>query len=107
SSRLKRQRVETSYRSTVLPRMHPGSSIVVMCTRWHPEDLIAVVVKDGFEYINIPALAEGDDCTDPLGRAPGELLAPQIRPRSWLEEKRKAVGEHHFVQLYQGRPRLR
>lgn len=99
-----RRRVETGLRSTFLPRMHPGASLVVMHTRWHPEDLIGVLSeRDEIPYINLPAIAEYDD---PLGREPGEPLWPSQRPLDWLEKKRFGISEHHFVQLYQGHPRL-
>lgn len=93
-------------------RCHPGASIVVMATRWHPEDLSGVLVERGWRYVNLMALAdgavdaEGRVVGDPLRRAPGEALCPALRPREALEQKREA-NPYSFAALYQGQPRPR
>lgn len=86
-----------------LPRVHPGASIIVMATRWHPDDLSGELIRRGWYYLNLPAIAE--DANDPLGRKPGEPLWPDKRPLAFLEEHQR--NAYTWASLYQGRPRLR
>lgn len=98
----RREVVEETYREGVATRVHPGASIFVLATRWHPQDLSGVLVKEGSEYINLPAIAEADD---PNGREVGEALFPKFWPLEALERKRREVLEFSWAALYQGRPR--
>jgi predicted phage terminase large subunit-like protein len=94
------------------PRCHPGASIIVMATRWHPEDLSGVLIKRGWPYLNLKALSDGplDESgrvkDDPLHRFPGEPLCEARKPREDLLEK-KRVNAYTFASLYQGEPRPR
>ena len=107
-SELIRESTVEWFSSVVLTRMSNLSQIVVICTRWHKDDLIAHVVKPdvlGAHYVNIPAQATHDD--DPLGRHVGEWL-PSVQnrsERSWLLTKR-AVGTYVWQALYQGEPKV-
>ncbi|HEU4617290.1 MAG TPA: hypothetical protein VFV10_04580 [Gammaproteobacteria bacterium] len=103
-SKIIRDRKDSVLRSAILPRLHRHASCIVMATRWHPDDLSGRLVAEGWEYLRIPAIAEDDD---PLGRAPGEPLAPARFPLDVLERRRKDVGEYTWAALYQGRPRPR
>ena len=100
-----RERAHQWLRDVALTRLHPGASVVVMATRWHPDDLSGRLIEEGWEYINLPAVAEGEG--DPLGRSVGEALAPSIRPREFLDAQRREVGEYSWASLWQGRPRPR
>lgn len=94
------------------PRCHPGASIVVLATRWHANDLSGELIKRGWPYINLKALAEGptDEAgrvtTDPLRRLLGEPLCAERKPRDALELKRRE-NAYSFASLYQGEPRPR
>jgi len=94
------------------PRCHPTASIIVMATRWHPDDLSGVLIKRGWEYLNLKALADGPTdaegfvIDDPLGRRLGEPLCPERKSRAALLEKQK-TNAYSFVSLYQGEPRPR
>lgn len=105
-SELIRETTVDWFSSVVLTRMSNLSQIVVICTRWHKDDLIAHVVKSlDAEYINIPAQASHDD--DVLGRKVGEWL-PSVQNRSeksWLLIK-SAVGTYVWQALYQGDPQV-
>lgn len=104
-SQARRGVVEDSYRDAIETRVHPGASIFLLATRWHPNDLSGTLIAEGWEYINLPAIAEGS--SDPNGREPGEPLFPGMWPLEALERKRKAVGDFTWAALYQGRPRPR
>ncbi len=105
SETIREQTVEW-FSSVVLTRMSNLSQIVVICTRWHKDDLIAHVVKAlDAEYINIPAQATHED--DILGRSVGEWL-PSVQNRtnkSWQLIK-NAVGTYVWQALYQGDPQV-
>lgn len=101
-----RQTVADWFDQNVFTRRHPGTSFVVMATRWHQDDLSGVLVKRGtFQYINLKAIADGDM---PAGdnRQPGEALWPEKRPLPFLYEARDA-NEWAFAAMYQGEPRPR
>lgn len=99
----RREVVEDSYREAVETRVHPGGSIFLLATRWHPADLSGTLVGEGWEYVNLPAIAENDN--DPNGRAVGDALFPALWPLEALEAKRKNVLEFTWAAQYQGRPR--
>jgi predicted phage terminase large subunit-like protein len=103
------------WRTTFRTRIWEGGSIVLIMTRWHEDDLAGRLLLEqaaDWTVLRLPALAETqeerDDNNrrlgqpsgqpDPLGRAPGEPLAP--------ERIRKDVGELAWAGQYQGVPRL-
>lgn len=110
-----RENVLNWFTADFLTRLAPGARVVLMHTRWHPEDLAGEVLKalneDGsdqfggltWSHLNLPALAEAND---PLGRAEGEPLWPK---RFGLKKLlgMKAANEYDFESLYQQRPRKR
>jgi phage terminase large subunit-like protein len=102
-SALHREFVESSYREGIETRVHPGAAIFLLATRWHPKDLSGVLIGEGWQNVNLPAIAENDN--DPNGRAVGEPLFPKMWPVKALEEKKAKVLEFTWAALYQGRPR--
>jgi hypothetical protein len=107
----RRRVVEETYREAIEVRVHPGASIFVLATRWHPQDLSGTLIEEGWTYINLRALAEGPTndngvvTDDPNGRKVGEPLFPELWPLVALEKKRAKVLEFTWAALYQGRPR--
>lgn len=101
-SQVRREVVESAYREAIETRVHPGASILLLATRWHPQDLSGVLIGEGWEYINLPAIAEAND---PNGRAVGEPLFPAMWPLEDLLKKKAKVLEFTWQALYQGRPR--
>lgn len=104
-SQVRREVVEAAYREAIETRVHPGASIYVLATRWHPKDLSGVLIDEGWEYINLPAIAENDN--DYNGRKAGEALFPEMWPLEALLEKKRKVLDFTWAALYQGRPRLK
>ena len=90
--------------STFYTRGEPGSTILVLMTRWHEDDLGGYLVgehADDWQVIRLPALAEADDS---LGREEGEALCPERYPAPVLERIRDAVGTSVWQSLYQQSP---
>lgn len=94
------------------PRCHPSASKIVVATRWHPDDLSGELIKRGWKYINLQALADGPTdangvvISDPLQRRRGEPLCEERKSRVSLLEKQR-TNIFSFVSLYQGEPRPR
>lgn len=92
------------YRSDIIPRLKPGGKIVLIMTRWHPEDLGGLLLRhaeEDWRILRLPALAEEQD---PLGRLQGEPLWPDWENQAALFAKRSLLGDRAWAALYQQRP---
>ena len=101
-SQLMRDRVFDWFTSAAMTRAHPSTSVVVVHTRWHPDDLIGRLKNevDGngqpvWEYINLPAVNDA-----------GEALWPECRPIDFLDAARRR-SEYDWWSMYMGAPRAR
>jgi hypothetical protein len=103
SSTIRDGKVE-DLRQSVLTRAHPGVAAMNVATRWHPRDPSGVLIAEGWESVNLTAIAE--EC-DVLGRQVGEALAPEIRPIDFLLQQKRDLTDGPFAAMYQGRPRPR
>ena len=101
-----RQGVWDWFTSTAYTRVAPGGGVIVMCTRWHLDDLVGRLLEqeakggEHWEVFNYPAIAEFDE----EHRATGEALHPERYPIEALERIRKSVGERDWNALYQQHP---
>lgn len=128
-----RTKVETWWKSAAYTRLEDGGAIVVVHTRWHPDDLAGMLLKlsqtdplaDTYKVIYLPALALAEEdyprdeaefkenlrsgiyipYKDPLGRKPGEALWPEKYDESDLERTRINIGDYEFASQYQQLPR--
>ncbi len=94
------------YKSVALTRLMPGASVILMMTRWHPNDLVGYVLKnssENWEVLELPAIAEKNDL---LGRKEGEALWPEMYPAEELNIKKGELGSYEFNALYQQKPAL-
>ena len=94
------------FRSDLATRLKPGGRIVLVMTRWHPDDL-GGRIQDGpdpWRILRLPALAEPQD---PLGREPGDALWPEWEDAAAIARKRTLLGERTFAALFQQDPRPR
>ena len=94
------------FRSDLSTRLKPGGRIVLVMTRWHPDDL-GGRIQDGpdpWRILRLPALAEPQD---PLGREPGDPLWPEWEDAAGIARKRALIGERAFAALFQQDPRHR
>lgn len=129
-----RELVRTWWRSTAYTRLEKGGAIVIVNTRWHPEDLPGSMLMmmatddhaDQYKIVSIPALAYNEEdypkdeeefrrnllggvylpYQDPLGRKPGEAMWPDRVSAERLEQIRINVGDYEFAAQFQQLPRL-
>lgn len=115
-SKAHRDKIEAWFSSVALTRLAPDASVILIQTRWHPEDLAGKVIagekllarsEKSWRLINIPAISE-EGIPDALGREPG---IPMQSARDTPEAKRdfhqtrRQVGERTWYALYQGSPK--
>lgn len=102
-----RRRVVAEFRSTLLTRTEPGASVVVIGTRWHPEDLIGTLLAEEPErwrLISVPAVADAG-VPDALGRAPGEVMVSAVgRTPAHFADLRRSLGERMWWAEFMGQP---
>lgn len=129
-----RERVWDWWTSTAYTRLEEGAAIVIVLTRWHPDDLAGRLLQamasdpnaDQYTVINLPAIWEEPaipedktfeqyhqdmllngiwtDEADPLGRKQGEALWPEKYDEIELERIQVNVGAHDWTSLYQQSP---
>jgi len=92
------------FRSDLVTRLKPGGRVVLVMTRWHPDDLGGRLLQsaDAWRVVRLPAFAESDDL---LGRSPGEPLWPEWEDAAALGRKRAVLGDRTFDALFQQSPR--
>jgi hypothetical protein len=102
-----RHRVLHEFRSTLMPRLHPGASVVIIGTRWHEDDLIGSLLADEpdtWTHINVPAVAESG-IPDALGREPGTAMTSALgRTPAQFDDLRRSVASRSWYALFQGVP---
>lgn len=116
-----RDKVWEWWRGTFRTRIWENGAIVLIMTRWHADDLAGRLLKsqgDRWRVLRLPAMAETQEdrdrvnkaiqqplgAADPLGRAPGEPLAPKRFSLEALAGIRQDVGSRVWAAQYQGAP---
>ncbi len=122
-SQVYRQSVYEYYRGTLMTRLWQDGWVIIIMTRWHPDDIAGrLLAEEGDKWciLRYPAIAESQEErdknnkmmglpigeSDPLGREAGEALSPVRFSIDGLQEKRENVGERAWANEYQGAPRL-
>ena len=121
-SQVIRDKVWDWWRTTYRTRIWERGVIVLIMTRWHEDDLAGRLIAeqgDQWAILRLPAVAETQEerdfnnkriglpagLPDPLGRAPGEALAPRRYSKAALDSLKRDVGELGWWSEYQGVPR--
>ncbi len=90
-------------------RVQEPGGIIMLCTRWHHDDLPGRLLKlgredeasDQWEVIKLKAIAADDD---PLGRAPGEPLAPSRHTLAKLLNLKANMPERDWTAKFDQEP---
>lgn len=103
-----RRRLSTEFRASLLSRLHPGASVVIVATRWAEDDLSGeLLAEDGtrWRHINVPAIST-PGVPDALHRPPGIGMTTALGERTTadFEEIKRAVGSRPWAALYLGVP---
>lgn len=102
-----RSELKTSYSSDLVTRFAPGTSAILLQTRWHDDDLAGHLMREyegDWEVLNIPAQCE-DPATDPLGRKEGEyMISARGRTAKDWELRKREMGTRAWTALCQGNP---
>jgi predicted phage terminase large subunit-like protein len=110
-----RARTIAEYEESVLTRLKPGGSIIIINTRWHMGDLSGYILpenyagesgiirgRDGEDWEVICLAAKCERADDPLGRQIGEYLWPEwFGPDHWAKFERLP---RTWSALFQQRP---
>ena len=101
-----REQLWNWFRSDLTTRLKPGGRMILVMTRWHPDDLGGRIADgpDPWRTLRLPALAEADD---PLGRESGAPLWPEWEDAAAIARRRELLGERTFASLFQQDPRPR
>jgi predicted phage terminase large subunit-like protein len=95
------------WQSTASSRLQPGGRVIVVMARWHEDDLAGRLVanqdpSEPWTVLKMPAIAESGD--DPLGRAAGAALCPEMFDEKALLRAKRERGAYWFSALYQQSP---
>ncbi|MBX3005958.1 MAG: phage terminase large subunit [Anaerolineales bacterium] len=130
-----RRKVLDWWSGVLVQRLRQGAAIVLLMTRWHPDDLAGHLLKemafnpeaDKYRVLSLPALAaepsqlaknEDDqraalseglwlNIKDPLGRQPGEALWPGMFPREDRLRAKANMAAYDWEALHMQMPRPR
>ncbi len=99
------------FNGTIYTRQEPGSehvSIIVNGTRWHHDDPIGRLIKQGWRFVNLKALStDPANDTDEAANDNAHALWPEGFSVERLREIEEQIGPYEFGALYQGQPRAK
>ena len=107
-----RSKLWDEWQNSFKSRLAAHAKVIVIGTPWHEADYMATMLQteDNIRLIRLPVEAEEND---PLGRAVGEPLCPELgKDKTWLEQFKKSYlsdpegGQRAWTALYQCSPRV-
>ena len=108
-----RDKLWEEWQNTLKTRFAAGAKVILIATPWHEDDLLSRVrhYEPNVQVLRLPVEAEEGD---PLGRRPGEPLAPELgKDGRWLAQFKKGYladprggGLRAWQALYQCSPRV-
>ncbi|TDZ77069.1 terminase large subunit domain-containing protein [Mycobacteroides salmoniphilum] len=102
-----RRRLVNEFRASLMTRLMPGGSAIVVLTRWHEQDIAGSLLAEPdsrWRCVNIPAIATSG-VPDALGRRPGvPLTSANGFTLERFTEIKTEVGSRQWAALYLGTP---
>jgi hypothetical protein len=104
SSKTRRDHTWHWFTDDFMSRFAADSALLIICTRWHVDDLLGCyIAKDpAIRQIIFPAIAEEDE----KYRKKGEALFPALKPLSFLLERKALMTQASWEAEYQQHPYL-
>jgi predicted phage terminase large subunit-like protein len=104
SSKTRRDHTWHWFTDDFMSRFAADSALLIICTRWHVDDLLGrYIAKDpAIRQIIFPAIAEEDE----KYRKKGEALFPALKPLSFLLERKALMTQASWEAEYQQHPYL-
>lgn len=108
----KRQQIWNEWLNSLKSRLAARAKVIVIMTPWHEDDLAArlLATEKHIQLVRLPVEAELDD---PLGRAEGDSLCPELgKDAAWLAQFKESYmsdpegGPRAWSALYQCNPRV-
>ena len=99
NSKVQRDRIWSWFTDDFSPRFSKDSALLVICTRWHLDDLLGRLMQKfpKMRVLSFPAIAEKDE----KFRRKGEALFPTLKPLGMLLEQKKLMSESSWRAEYQ------
>lgn len=93
-------------------RLSAGAKVIVIATPWHADDLMSRLAERE-QHVTLLKLPVEAQENDPLGRAPGAALCPEIgKDKAWLEDFKHAYlndpegGPAAWAAMFMCNPRI-
>jgi hypothetical protein len=104
NSKVTRDKTWNWFTDDFLARFAQNSAMLIICTRWHIDDLIGRYEKKvtKLRQVNFSAIAEHDE----RYRRKGEPLFPALKSLSFLMERKQVMMEASWQAEYMGHPFL-
>jgi hypothetical protein len=99
-----RKGVAEWFDTTLMSRVEPGGSVIVVMQRLHPDDLTGHLLKNSKEKWNVIVLPALAGKNDPMGRAEGEPVAPERYDQAAMESIRDSRPRVVWETMYQQNP---
>ncbi|MBR3569840.1 MAG: phage terminase large subunit [Oscillibacter sp.] len=106
-----REKLWAEWLNSLKSRLAAKAKVIVIMTPWHEDDLAARILRTetNVRLLRLPVEAEE---RDPMGRAPGAALCPELgKGADWLAQFKRSYlndpsgGQRAWLALYQCRPR--
>ncbi|MGV0656412.1 hypothetical protein ABQE48_21355 [Mycolicibacterium thermoresistibile] len=103
-----KRRLHAEFKASLLTRLHPGGSAILVLTRWAPDDLAGQLLDEPgsrWRCVNIPAISTAG-VPDALGRdRPGVAMTSAVgRTSDQFREIKAEVGNRAWAAMYLGVP---
>lgn len=91
-----------------MPRFSATSGLLILCTRWHVDDLLGryLLRHPNIKVLRYPAIAEQDEVmpVTKYHRTKGEALFSEFKPLELLQERRREMTTASWEAEYQQNP---
>lgn len=103
-----RRRLIAEFKSSLMTRLMPGASAIIVLTRWHPDDLAgALLAEPGSRWrcVNIPAISTAGVPDALMRERSGVAMTSAVgRTAAQFREIESEVGSRAWAAMYLGTP---